>query len=164
MVKIKDARQKGKRAEFAETRSAFAVLKYSRRQNRNEGNMRIAGRQGIVNVVANVQRRARIATAKNFHQTIRMWFFPLNVVHGDDPSKMPRGGPTVKRIGKFLPCTAGKKIQLKTPRPALNLLGRNHQLFLADITAPVVFTPIKLLKRRASLLIGRGPPQRGGPI
>jgi len=164
MVKIKDAGQKGERAEFAETRSAFAVLKCSRRQYRHERNMRIASRQGVINVIADVERRARIAPAKNFQQAIRMWFLPLDVVHCDDPSKMPRGGPTVKRIGEFLPRTAGKKIQLETPRPARDLPRRDHQFFLADIAALAVFAPVKPLKRLASLLIGCRPPERSGPI
>ena len=164
MVKIKDAGQKGERAEFAETRSAFAVLKCSRRQYRHEGNMRIASRKGVINVITDVERRARIAPAKNFQQAIGMWFFSLNVVHCDDASKMPRGGPTVKRIRKFPPCTASKKIQLETPRPALDLPRRNHQFFLADIAALAVFAPIKLLECLPSLPIGCRPPERGGPI
>src|SRR4029077_15626084 len=57
----------------------------------------------------------------------------------------------------------GEEIKLIASGPALDLRGRNQQLFLAHVSRLAVLAPIEWLKSGASFLIRRWPPQRGSP-
>src|SRR5580700_6407063 len=72
IVQGQDARQKRKRAKFAETRATLPILIRAGWQYRHERNTRIPGSKSIIYIIANVDRRGRIAWSKNSQQSVRI--------------------------------------------------------------------------------------------
>src|ERR1700687_3927081 len=157
-------RQQRQRPQLLEFRRPLPVSVNSHRQNRHESHPRRPRRQSIIHIVANVQRHPRIASSQNLQQSIRIGLLPRHVIHRYDRTKFPRACPPRKRVSKFLPRPPGKKIQFKSFRPVLYLLGRYQHFLPPHISRPPIAIPIKLLKGVPRLLISRRPPQRRRPV
>src|SRR5581483_9513815 len=91
-VEFRGAFEQAESVEFAETRGAFAITVFARseyREKRHAGGLR---GEGVVDVVAEVERRGGIASLQDFHESIGERLF-RRVVHGDDGAEIPRGWP-----------------------------------------------------------------------
>src|SRR5258708_33582684 len=89
--------------------------------------------------------------------------FSLGVVHGDDGAEMPGARPAFERERKFLARASGKKIQLETLCPFLDLPRCNHQLFVSHVSGLAVAAPIKSFEGRARFFVRGGAPERTHP-
>src|ERR1700687_3555450 len=118
--------------------------------------------ESVVNVVAQIERRRRIALAENFLQALGMRLF-LCVVHSDDGAEIFRGRPALEREGKFLARAPGEEIQLEALRPFFNLPRRHDQFFVSNVSGLAVAAPIEFLERRARFFVRSGVPERTYP-
>src|SRR5271154_5430541 len=109
--------------------------------------MRIPRRKGIVDVVAHIDRRRRIALPQYPQQSLRMRLPIRNIIHGNDSAKVNRVRPTIKGMRKFPPRPSGEQIQLVAPRPTLDLPWSDHKFLVANIARLALRAPIELLKR-----------------
>ena len=76
---------------------------------------------------------------------------------------MARARPAFERERKFLARAPGKKIQLETLCPLLNLPRRDHQLFVSHVSGSTIAAPIKSFERRARFFVRSRVPERTHP-
>jgi hypothetical protein len=161
-VEVGGTREKSQRAEFAEARGTLAIAVFAGGDDGHEGHLRVARGEGIVDIVAEIERAGRIALTKNSVQSFGMRL-PFRVVHRDDRSKVLRRRPAFERERKFLPRASRKKIQFKPPRPFLNLSWRYNQFFVSNVPGLAVAAPVKFLECRARFCVRSGVPERTYP-
>src|SRR5580704_65554 len=162
-MKVTSAVEQRQCTQFAKLLGALAVIRGRLRQNCHEGNTGSFGRQGIVNVVTEIERGAGVAPTQDHAQALWVRLFP-GVVHGDDGAESRGGGPGVKGVGKLLAGTSGKEIQFPAGGPLVDERGWNNKLFLGHVAEFAILAPVERLESSTSLFVGGGYSERSRPL
>src|ERR1700674_3216014 len=146
---IRRAGKKRKGAKFAETGGAPAIAVCAARQDGHERDASVAGRQGVVNVVAQIERAGGGAPPQNFEQALRMGLNVLHIVHGYHSAKVRGVRPGIEGEGKLPASAAGEEVQLKAAGPTLHLPRRDEEFFVANVAGLPVCSPVEFLESHA---------------
>src|SRR5579883_2511189 len=161
-VEFRGAFEQAESAEFAETRGAFPITMFAWRKYREKRHAGGLRGEGIVDIVAEVERRGGIASLQNLVEAIGERLF-RRVIHGDDGAEMPRGGPGGKRVREFLAGASREQIQFVAGGPAFDLALRDDHSLVRDIARPSVGSPIKFLELGARFGVGSGAAESSEP-
>src|SRR6266436_394123 len=121
MTKVGRTRKQRQCAKLAESLRSLSIPMLARSNDRHERHSRLPRRQRVINVIAKIQRRRRIAFPQNLVEPLGVRLNVLHVAHRNNHPKFLRRRPLCKRIRELLSRTPCKQIQLIPLRPPLNL-------------------------------------------
>src|SRR5262249_16086026 len=136
------------RAVPSQLRGPHAMCFTAVRQHCEKRHIGALRRQGVVEIVTEVDRRAGSGLAQQKIHAFRVRLQPLEVFHRNYPTKKTGDIKMIERMTEFFARSPCKKRQLRTRGPTLEHGARQKPLFTPDVSAPTASAPIKLLELR----------------
>ena len=150
-------------AEFTEFAGMGAMALAAWGKDADEGNAGVASGEGIVNVVAEIERCGGISAIENFQQSFGMGLSLGDIVHGDDAAEVLAPIPLIEGEFQLVAGTAGEDVEFVGGGPLRDLLAGDNHLFVADVAGVIGSAPIEFLEGGAGLSVGGGNAEGGGP-